>query len=79
MVLGSNKGLLYALDKDDLTRNAFFDTSQKNTSTDKYVCSSPAISYAAQSGYKWIYVVSRADYRRQDGKGTLFAFRQNKN
>ena len=40
---------------------------------------SPAISYAAQSGYKWIYVVSRSDYDRGDGKGTLLAFRQNKN
>jgi outer membrane protein assembly factor BamB len=34
------------------------------------VCSSPAISYAAQSNYRWVYFVSRVN------GGTLFAYRQ---
>jgi len=75
-IVGNDNGTLYALDKNDVDLLAYYDTSY---SLNSYVCSSPAISYATQSGYKWIYVVSRSDDGRQDGRGTLYAFRQNKN
>lgn len=84
-VVGNDNGMLYGFDKDDVTELAYVDTTydptsyQYSTSANNFVCSSPAISYAAQSGYKWIYAVSRSDYGRGDGRGTLFAFRQSKN
>jgi len=78
-IVGNDNGMLYALDKDDVTLLADYNTASVNYRTNGYVCSSPAISYAAQSGYKWIYVVSRSDNGREDGRGTLYAFRQNKN
>lgn len=37
------------------------------------VCSSPAISYAAQSNYRWVYFLSRVN------DGTLYAYRQSLN
>ncbi|MEN6358169.1 MAG: PQQ-binding-like beta-propeller repeat protein [Armatimonadota bacterium] len=74
-IVGNDNGKLYAIDKDDMNKLAECNTAQNNTSTNSFVCSSPAISYAAESGYKWIYVVSRAG----NGRGTLYAFKQAKN
>lgn len=78
VIVGNDNGFLYLLDGYDLMLQDSYDTSSGN-SENKYICSSPALSYSAQSGYKWIYVVSRSDNGRGDGKGTLLAFRQSAN
>ncbi len=59
--VGNDNGYLYALSQSDLR------VPLDSYDTGGIVCSSPAISYAAESGYRWIYVVSRG--------GALLAFR----
>lgn len=46
------------------------------TQANGVICSSPAISYVAQSNYRWVYILSRGDKGRGDGQGTLIAFRE---
>ena len=76
-LVGNDNGHLYALSDIDLYQLSSYDTSLGNSpGNNSYICSSPSLTYSAQVGYKWIYVVSRADNGRQDGRGTLFAFRQ---
>lgn len=78
-LVGNDDGMIYALSSNDVSLLAWYDSALNNDPLrNSYVCSSSAISYAAQSGYKWIYCLSRSDNGRQDGKGTLFAFRQNR-
>ena len=65
-IVGNDNYALYALSSANLQLRALRPTGG-------IVCSSPAISYAAESSYRWIYVLSRAD------NGILLAYRQQLN
>jgi len=76
-VVGNDNGMLYALDKDDVTLLADYNTASVKYRTNGYVCSSPAISYAVDAQHnRWMFVTSRGDNNRGDGKGTILAFKQ---
>ena len=67
--VGNDTGRFYAL------RQTTLSPPVASHPTAGYICSSPAISYAAEPNARWVYVVSRGDNGRGDGKGTLYAFR----
>jgi len=71
LYVGNDNYALYSLNKDtlELVQNPPY------YSTMGIVCSSPAVSYASCGVERWLYVVTRSDFDRGDGAGTLLAFR----
>jgi len=66
LFIGNDNGYFSAVQQSDLL------TPLANYYTGGVVCSSPAISYAAELEYRWIYVLSRGT----NGEGVLLAFRR---
>ncbi|MEN6370902.1 MAG: PQQ-binding-like beta-propeller repeat protein [Armatimonadota bacterium] len=68
--VGNINGTLYKFNRPDLSGMGTFPTTG-------IVTSSPAISYAVDAqNNRWIFITTRGDNNRGDGKGTLFAFKQ---
>ncbi|OFX14001.1 MAG: hypothetical protein A2Z18_10800 [Armatimonadetes bacterium RBG_16_58_9] len=75
--LGNENGNFYAVRMSDMTQLDSMFTGYYYVDYLAYtsVCSSPAITYSAGDGARWVYVVSRGNNGRPDNEGTLFAFK----